>query len=207
MKIFKTAPGVSVGILLSMLVAGSAFSEQQKYEKFNWQSPNGWEGAVFDVPTWFAEDMLYSGREVIRFHDGFYDKDSSGFWTYAFALLVEQTEEPTTAALMEETGRYFTGLARGLGDNRKPGYPANKITITAKSDWIMSENGKRRSQLYELNSFDSFTTGEEIKLNVKITTWLCSSQQRAIHYSISPHEVTHPIWSELNKEVAALRCW
>jgi hypothetical protein len=180
---------------------------QQKYEDFSWTSPNGWEGAVFDVPTWFAQDMNYSGREVIRFHDGFYDKGSNGFWTYAFALLVEQTETPTTQDLIDETRRYFLGLARGLGDMQKKNYPVNKIVVSAKSGWVAAEQGSRRSQVFQLDAYDSFTTAAPIKLNVRISTWLCSNRQRAIHYSISPHDLSHPLWKQLDEEVKALKCW
>jgi len=178
-----------------------------KYENFSWVSPHEWQGAVFDVPTWFAKDMLYTGREVIRFHDGFYDEKSTGFWTYAFALLIEQTETPTTEALLEETKRYFVGLARGIGDKKNKDYPANKIKVTSKSAWVKSKQSKNRSQVYFLESFDPFTTGKDIKLNVKITTWLCSDSRRAIHYSVSPHPLSDKIWTQLDKEVDALKCW
>ena len=198
------------GLLLALHM-NTVYAAQEKYEGFSWESPNGWEGAVFDVPTWFAKDMRYSGREVIRFHDGFYDENSSGFWTYAFALLIEQSDEdagaPTTVALIDETRRYFIGLARVLGDNKNENYPADKIKVRAKSNWVVSDNGMHRSQLYELIIFDSFTTGKVIKLNAKISTWLCSDKHRAIHYSISPHEIKHPLWGELDKEVDALECW
>ncbi len=204
----------SSALVLSMMANGHAAIEKDsdkkattKYQNFNWQSPHKWQGAVFDVPTWFAKDMLYTGREVIRFHDGFYDESSTGFWTYAFALLVAQTETPTTNALLEETKRYFVGLARGIGKKNIADYPANKIKVTAKSDWLLSKNSKYRSQNYFLESFDPFTTGKPIKLNVKITTWLCSDKQRAIHYSISPHPMSNKIWKELDDEVVALKCW
>jgi len=191
--------------IISGITATNAATGQ--YENFSWVSPNGWEGAVFDVPTWFAKDMLYSGREVIRFHDGFYKKNSTGFWTYAFVLLVKQTEIPTTKALIEETKRYFTGLARGIGEKNIKDYPADKINVIATSGWTTLEQSKYRSQLYQLESFDPFITGKPINLNLKITTWLCSDSQRAIHYAISPHSMSDPIWILLNQEINALKCW
>ena len=78
---------ISLFLVMTSLFSNVSFAED-KYENFKWESPNKWEGSIFDVPTWFAKDMLYTGREVIRFHDGFYDQKSTGFWTYAFALLV-----------------------------------------------------------------------------------------------------------------------
>ncbi len=197
---------ITVSLLIALNSAG-CIAAQNKYDNFSWISPNDWEGAIFDVPTWFARDMRYTGREVIRFHDGFYDQNSVGFWTYAFGLLIDQTEIPTTQALIDETHRYFTGLARELGDNKDENYPASNIILSPKSNWVIEDNGKRRSQLFELQSYDSFTTGAPIKLNVKITTWLCSNNHRAIHYAISPHETTHPVWNQLDKEIHALKCW
>jgi len=192
---------------LNITSAKELAPDDAKYENFSWKSPNQWEGAVFDVPTWFAKDMLYTGREVIRFHDGFYDEKSVGFWTYAFALLVDQTKTPTTEELIDETHRYFYGLVRTLGDNNKTNYPKERIVIKKSSDWTVTKNGKQRSQNYTLSSFDSFGTDKPLALNVKITTWLCSNNKRAIHYAISPHQMTHPIWEQLNEEIPALKCW
>ncbi|MFV1984051.1 MAG: hypothetical protein ACC657_10975 [Thiohalomonadales bacterium] len=199
---------IRVVIITALFLGSYGFvSAAGKYENFNWVSPNGWTGAVFDVPTWFAKDMLYSGREVIRFHDGFYDEQSTGFWTYAFALMVEQSKQPTTQELLEETKRYFVGLARGIGDKNIKDYPAEKIRVTTKSDWKTSDSSQYQSQLFFLESYDPFTTGKPIKLNVKITTWPCSESYWAIHYTISPHPMSHTIWNLLDKEVKALKCW
>ncbi|HED36125.1 MAG TPA: hypothetical protein ENJ08_18170 [Gammaproteobacteria bacterium] len=205
MKNFSVAvlcAGALMWVLPEMVCA-----DQEKYQDFNWKSPNGWEGGIFDVPTWFAKDMLYTGREVIRFHDGFYDEQSTGFWTYAFVLLVEQTEAPTTQALIEETGRYFTGLARVLGDSKDPSWPRDKIRVKPVSERKFDGSTKRVSQNFQLEVFDSFTTGKPVILNAKITSWLCSDNYRAIHYALSPHVLTHPIWEKLDKEVAAVKCW
>lgn len=196
----------SITSLIIFVSIGTSFAATQKYKDFNWVSPNGWEGAVFDVPTWFAKDMLYTGREVIRFHDGFYDEKSNGFWTYAFALLVDQIEQPTTKQLVDETHRYFLGLVRELGDNSQKNYPSDKIVVTSTSEWNISRNGQYRSQTFKLQSYDSFTTASALKLNVKITTWLCSDNHRAIHYSVSPHSFQNPLWNELAQEVDALKC-
>ncbi len=197
--------------LFMIFTANSAVIAADKitftYKNFNWKSPNGWEGAMFNVPTWFAKDMLFTGKELIRFHGGFYKTKSVGFWTYAFGLIVEQTKMPTTQLLVEETHRYFVGLARTLGDNKQKNYPKREITVTPTSAWKTDSSGKRHSQHYLLKAFDSFGTGKPIILNVKITTWLCNSKYRAIHYTLSPHKMTHPIWSELNKEIGALKCW
>ncbi len=197
----------AAALCVSTLMLAAACVAQEKYQNFSWESPNGWDGAVFDVPTWFAKDMLYTGREVIRFHDGFYDEQSVGFWTYAFVLLVEQTEEPTTEVLAEETVRYFAGLARELGSRKEKAWPRNKIRVKPVSEWKIDEATKRIRQDFQLEIFDSFTTGKPLTLNVKITSWLCSDNYRAIHYALSPHEVTHSIWEVLDKEVAAVKCW
>ncbi len=211
MCITRIKKGVFLSI--SLMLAGylnpvsAKETTEATYENFSWKSPNQWEGAIFDVPTWFAKDMLYTGREIIRFHDGFYDKKSIGFWTYAFALLVDQTKTPTTEELIDETHRYFLGLVRTLGDNNKPNYPKEKILVKKSSEWTVTKNEKYRSQNYMLSGFDSFSTGKPLTLNVKITTWLCSNNKRAIHYTISPHQMVHPIWELLNKEIFALKCW
>ena len=203
-------PSLSIRVCCVYLLAAMGVTNllvaEEKYENFSWVSPNGWQGAIFDVPTWFAKDMQYTGREVIRFHDGFYDDESAGYWTYDFALLVKQTQVPTTQALIDETRRYFTGLSRGLGENRNENYSADKILMKATTDWVVSVEGKRRRQTFELQSFDPFTTGAPVKLYVKITTWLCSDSYRAIHYAVSPQSLSHDLWMELNNEVDALKC-
>ena len=204
---FNKIPIIFFATLFITSYSSVTFSKEKDYENFNWNSPNKWEGAMFDVPTWFAKDMRYTGKEIIRFHDGFYDEKSVGFWTYAFGLLVDQTKLPTTEELIDETHRYFVGLVRTLGDSSKPNYPKDKIIVKKTSELVAYNKNRYHTQNFVLNSFDSFGTGKPLKLNVKITTWLCSDKKRAIHYAISPHPMTHPIWKQLNKEIPALKCW
>jgi hypothetical protein len=138
-------------LIFSLFLVNYGYSQEavrkQKYEKFSWESPNKWQGAVFDVPTWFAKDMLYTGREVIRFHEGFYDEKPVGYWSYAFALLVDQIHMPTTQELIDETQRYFVGLVRALGDKSQISYPKNKIIIKPTSNWYISKDNKSRKEL------------------------------------------------------------
>ncbi len=197
----------SVGIFfVALFISACSLIKSNNYANYTWVSPNGWGGGVFDVPTWFAPDMPYTGQEIIRFHDDFYEADKEGFWTYTFAMLIDQTKTPTTQDILDETHRYFVGLSRFAGGKKDADYPADKVIVKAVSDWKISADGKRRSQYYTLQTYDSFTSGESIKLNMKVTSWLCSKTHRAFLYSFSLRETHHPLWKQLDEEANALQC-
>ena len=173
---------------------------------YNWESPNNWSGGEFAVPTWFAPDLKVSGHEVLHFHDGYYDSKSVGHWSYAFALVINELEEPNEAFLIDETRRYFVGLGRILGDKKDPKLSIKKIKTKATSKAYKSfYTGK--VQNFELIAFDSWESAKPIKLNTRIYTWMCEgSKHRALVYAISPQPWSHPIWDQLTAEVHGFSC-
>ena len=173
---------------------------------FEWKSPNSWTGGEFEVPTWFAKDMKVSGYEILHFHDGYYDSSSIGHWSYVFALVVNELNEPSEAFLIDETKRYFLGLGRTLGDKKNPKLLANVIKVKPASKAYKSfYTGK--VQDFKLTAFDSWESAKPIQLNTRIYTWMCkNNNHRAIVYAISPQNKSHPIWDQLTAEVHAFSC-
>jgi len=173
---------------------------------YNWPSVNNWSGGKFDVPTWFAPDMKVSGYEILRFHEGYYDSNSVGHWSYVFALVVNETQEIDTSFLIDETQRYFLGLGRVLGDKKDMNLKADAISvIPTSSSYKSSYTGQ--VQNFQLNAFDSWESAQTIKLNTRIYTYLCQDKHhRAIVYAISPQKFAHPIWDQLTAEANAFSC-
>ena len=189
--------------LMCLLISSAQAKEEIS---FSWPSANNWGGGEFEVPTWFAPDMKVSGYEILHFHEGYYDTTSVGHWSYVFALVVNEVDEPDEAFLIEESERYFLGLGRVLGDKKDPNLPQNVIKVKATSRaYKSSYTGK--VQNFSLRVFDSWESAKAIDLNARIYTWPCvGSKHRAILYAISPQEMSHPIWDQLTAEVHNFSC-
>ncbi len=174
--------------------------------EFEWKSANNWSGGEFEVPTWFAKDMKVSGYEALHFHEGYYDSKSVGHWSYVFALVVNELQEPDEAFLIDESERYFLGLGRVLGDKNNPSLSKKDIHVEATSiAYKSSYTGK--VQNFSIKAFDSWESAKAINLNARIYTWKCvGAKHRAIVYAISPQEMSHPIWDRLSAEVHGFTC-
>jgi hypothetical protein len=192
-------------VLFLLFLTSLLFSQESNEISYSWPSPNQWEGGNFSIPPWFAENLNYSGHEVLHFHPDYYDFGRDGFWSYNFALIVKETKTPTTEEIIEETKLYFVGLGRTLGDKKDSLLSVNTIDVKNTSDWIKKEN--RQYQKYILKAYDSWETGKSIMLNMRVTTWLCKNKKhRVIMYAISPQNYDHKIWKQLLSEINSFSC-
>ncbi len=186
----------------SMVNTGSSSEPDYK-----WSSPNNWDGGKFSILSWFAEDLQFTGKEELRFHPGYYDIGSDGFWTYVFVLVVEQVDDVSTDDIVQETKLYFKGLGETLGDHKKQNIAIESIKVKPLSGWKQFNNGEWKAQKYSLTAFDSWETGKPIDLNLNVSTWLCkNTKHRAIVYAITPHAWDNPIWKSLKRESGGLSC-
>jgi hypothetical protein len=193
-------------IKIALILLLGTVSQAKESISYTWPSANNWEGGAFDVPTWFAPDMKVSGYEVLHFHEGYYEPKSVGHWSYVFALIVNELEEPDEVFLIEESRRYFVGLGRVLGDKKNKDLLFSNITAHATSPAYKSPyTGK--VQNFVIRAFDSWESAEAIDLNARIYTWPCKGKKyRAIVYAVSPQEMSHPIWDQLSAEVHSFNC-
>ncbi len=192
-------------VLFVLIFASLLFSQEGNEISYSWPSPNQWQGGNFSIPPWFAEDLNYSGHEVLHFHPDYYNFGTEGFWSYNFVLVVNETKIPTTEEIIEETKLYFVGLGRTLGDKKDSMLSINSIDVNSTGDW--ASEGDKRFQEYTLKAYDSWETGKPIVLNVRVTTWLCKSKKhRVIMYAVSPQNYDHKLWQQLLSETNSFRC-
>lgn len=209
-KMLRQNKFLLLGILsvmsLSVFTNASATAASSEPD-YKWFSPNDWDGGKFSIPPWFAKDLQFTGKEELRFHPGYYDISSDGFWTYVFVLVVEQVEDVSTDDIVKETKLYFKGLGETLGDHKKDNIAIESIKVKPLSNWKEYDSGEWKAQKYSLTAFDSWETGKYIKLNLNVSTWLCKkSKHRAIVYAITPHTWDNPIWKSLKRETGGLSC-
>jgi len=191
--------------LLFSFILYTASAQVEQELSYNWESPLEWGGGNFSVPPWFAENLNYHGHEVLHFHPDYYNYGTEGFWTYNFALIVNELDIPTTNDIVNETRLYFVGLGRILGDHKNSELSIDEIEVKALGDW--KKNGHKNYQKYLLQAFDPWETGKAIMLHVRVTTWLCENKnQRVIIYSISPKDFDNQIWKLLKKDSESFEC-
>ena len=202
---FNISKSIVITFITFLLFSLEIQAQDKSEISYSWKSSLNWKGGSFTVPPWFAEDLNLHGKEVLHFHPDYYNYGTEGFWTYNFALIVNETKTPTTQEVIKETRLYFVGLGRTLGDKKNPKLPLSEITVKSTSNWITK--GNTRYQDYLLHGFDSWETGKAINLNVRVTTWLCpDSKHRVFIYSVSPKSMSDKIWLELKEDADGFRC-
>jgi hypothetical protein len=74
---------------------------------------SGWTGETIALPPGFAPD-LPTGTEVLRFHPDMFTADTEGYWTYAFAMRVDETGLDA-ARIDELLELYYDGIVAAVG--------------------------------------------------------------------------------------------
>jgi len=131
MKRFNTNSRFLV-FMLSLLVTAqwlpTGVQAQRAVQPFKLPIPAGWTTEEFPLPPDFAPTFNYRGVEEIRFHPGWGDSTSKGYWSYAYLWWLDGTPEVTEAALTKNLTAYYEGLVGRNITSRK--IPAAKVIPT-----------------------------------------------------------------------------
>lgn len=166
---------------------------------FRWPIPQGWNHETFALPPDFASQLPYAGTEELRFMPGFYKPAESDYWSYDLVWWVvgPPAFDSTTVAAALTT--YFRGLATAVGGAKyhfDPGHFRSSI----------SPNGRNRlgGQVF---TYDPFTTGEAIILNVELSQLKCAgSGHSAIIVALSPKAPSDDVWVRLRATAGDFTC-
>lgn len=175
---------------------------------FHWGSPNGWKQEKFSLPPKrFAPQLGFSGTEVLHFSPGYFKAGDEQFWTYAFALLVDEPSEPSTQRLLRELHTYFVGLGGHLGKHNSPQRAAQTVSITGVARDGQASAGGRSERRFRATVLDPWATGAPVDLNLQIHLRACPGTSfQAVIVLVSRHPFAHPLWRLLEQERDALRC-
>lgn len=164
--------------------------------------PSGWQHETIPFPLGFAPSLPYRGTEELRFAPGFFQSDSSTFWSYAFAWSLENPPLLDASTLSPVLREYFSGLALAVGQDKFPMDPAR-----FRAELESTIEGGRAILAGRVQSYDAFVTGEPIDLNVEVRLRDCPQAGRPIlTFLFSPRPFGDAVWEELRACEADLRC-
>lgn len=122
--------------------------------------PKDWRLEKIKFPIDFAKDIKWHGIEELRFSPGMFDNTSENYFTYYFAVKVENKETLTSEEIRIFLNKYYRGLCKAVNGENKFSIDYKNIEAT-----IIKTN---KSPIFKgtVNFFDSFTNGKEIYLKM-----------------------------------------
>jgi hypothetical protein len=168
----------------------------------DWPVPRGWQHETFALPPAFAPELPYRGTEEVRFMPGFYTAGAADFWSYDLVWWLPQPPAFDAAAVSTALTAYFRGLATQVGGAKYHFDPARFRTV------LTPVPGAAASRLTgQVFTYDPFTTGRPITLNVEAELRRCpSAGHTAIVAALSPKPPTDSVWTHLRTAAGALVC-
>jgi len=163
--------------------------------------PAGWKHETIPFPLDFAPGLPFRGTEELRFAPGFFQPDSSTYWSYAFAWSLEDPPRFDADTLAPVLREYFSGLAQAVGKDKYAMDPARfKVELAPRIE------GGRTALAGLVRSYDPFATGAPIDLNVE-----AQLRERprggppVLTFLLSPRPFGDAVWAELHACEASLR--
>jgi hypothetical protein len=200
-------------LLPSMLLAGALLAgcrtprPDPAPQAFTWPVPPGWRPETIPFPLGFARDLPYRGVEELRFAPGVFDPASPSYWSYAFVWWLEGQPALEPATLERDLVRYFRGLSLAVGGKKFRLDPGRfRATLTEEASSQQEQRPVRRLR-GQVDSYDAFTTGKELTLNVEVLIWDCpAARRRVLLCAASPQPSTAEVWVRLRQAQASFVC-
>jgi len=179
-------------ILLALLFASSAYAQKDPLP-----APDHWRRESFHFPLNFAPSVGFEGTEHVRFAPGWGDFASDRGFSYVFMWDVKEVPGPAlTVHGLEFTLRdYFDGLMEAAAETRKVESPGARTVVNFHPmrdvpEWSESHAG-------EIYTWNAFSKGEPIRLNVEVTKRSCPGGKAQILFAVSKSARSAAIWNDL----------
>ncbi|MEO8861570.1 MAG: hypothetical protein ABI358_09115 [Ginsengibacter sp.] len=184
-----------IPIILFCATAFSNILNAQQQTPQLLKQPANWQFEKFKLPPVFAPSFPYKGVEELRFSPGMFIKDSTTYFTYAFAAELDNTPFISQNDIRNYLLDYFKGLCSGTAKDRHLSIDTSKITVAIERKKII-----KNEVIYNafLNIFGVFTDGAPVKLNMEIKV-LHDKDASKIYlvFIASPLEKDKDIWQQL----------
>jgi hypothetical protein len=183
---------IYLGIFLFLSISMSAQSSAPEILK----SPEEWFFERLDFPLGYASEILDNGFQEQRFHPDFFNTDTTGYFTYIFAMKFRCEKELDGEEVRLLLRTYYRGLSQSLVED--DGMTAD--TAKVQANWVSSANARYLTQPYqfEVGFVDYIADDRFIKLNIEIrTAYDVANQQMLLLALISPRQWDTEIWKEL----------
>lgn len=177
------------------------------FDPVTWQPPYklsvpaGWGIEHFALPPDFAPTFTWKGVEDIRFHPGWGDTASKGYWSYAYLWWLDGAVAVTETALQQNLHAYYAGL---VGRNIAPrNIPATKIVPTEVVIKKAKPLGDDKETFSGTIRMLDYMAQRPMVLNCVIHVKEArTAGKSAIFIEVSPQTINHPVWKEMDKIAA-----
>ena len=183
-------------ILCCAIVLTTVLNAQQQTPQLLKQ-PVNWQFEKFTLPPVFAPTFPYKGAEELRFSPGMFIKDSTTYFTYAFAAQLNNRDSISQVDIKNYLLEYFKGLCSSTSKDRKLIVDTSKIAVS-----INKKKNFEDEIIYNavLNIFGVFADGAPVKLNMEIKVMNDKAASKIyLVFIASPHKKTDAVWNELYK--------
>ena len=166
-------------------------------------APADWRAQSFPFPLQFAPSIPYEGSEHVRFSPSWARFAEDDGFTYI--LLWELERKPLEPAELERAlDVYFDGLMEMATKNRKITDPGTVSQVSlhplaAPDGWTAALGGR-------IWTWNGFSKGEPLVLNLEITQRACSAERTQIFFALSKAARTSAAWDELRRIRGATGC-
>jgi len=126
-------------------------------------TPEDWRFERMDLPFDFAADIDFEGFEELRFAPGMFDTLSETYFTYIFAVSINNDVSINKSEIYNFLNKYYKGLCAAVAESKNMQVDTSKIEIeiTKVTTSITTYHSK-------ILFFDVFTNGQEVLLNMEI---------------------------------------
>jgi hypothetical protein len=166
-------------------------------------APAGWRVQTFRFPLDFAPSIPYEGTEHVRFSPSwshFADEDA-----FTYVVLWDLERKPLeTAELERALNVYFDGLMELATKTRKIEDPGTVSQVSLHP--MASPEGWSTALGGRVWTWNAFSKGEPLVLNLEITQRACAAQRAQVFFAISKAARTGPAWKELRQIRAGTGC-
>ena len=169
-------------------------SAQQSQDINLLQTDDTWRKEAFNFPIPFVPEIDFEGQADVRFTEGWQDKDSPLFWSYAFAWKLNGEQQLSNSELEKYMEIYFDGLMRVVNkDKEKVLAPTNALFTSVHQEDVIQYTGK-------IKLYDAFFTQEMLALYVNGTYEYCVENGKSLFlFRLSPQTVDNEVWDFVNR--------
>jgi hypothetical protein len=159
-------------------------------------APASWRSETFAFPLQFAPSIPYEGTEHVRFAPSWARfADDDGF---TYVLLWDLKRKPLEPAELERAlDVYFDGLMEAVTKARRIADPGTVSQVSLHP--LASPEGWTAALGGRVWTWNGFSKGEALVLNLEITQRACSPGHTQIFFALSKAARTHAAWNELRR--------
>lgn len=197
-------------VVIIILSCNSTATKKQQHDKaaaaYQFPVPEKWITEKFPLPPSFAPSIAFKGVEDIRFAPGWANPANEAYWSYAFVWWMDGERAVSDTLLAASLQAYYTGLVASNAKSNTVLSGQKLIPAVAVIKKVAAADGDSETFQGDITMQDYMDLGlKQLVLHATIHKKQCSGHT-ALVFLLSPKEVSHPVWSSLNKLHTAFSC-